>query len=189
MANCIIVHGSHSTKESARKKPNNLKNWQPWIKSQLESKGIKTSNELYPEDWKPSYWKWKKVFEKNTVNKNTTLIGHSAGAAFLLRWLSENNTKIHQLVLVAPYAIKSEKYARLNNLCEFEYDSQLAQNINEICIFYSNKDAEEILKSALHIHEKLGGELIDIPHYRHFGSKEMKSEKFPELLEKIVPKN
>ena len=101
--NCIIVHGSNSSEKRATEgKPENLRHWKPWLKNNLEKNGIPTSNELYPRDWIPDYGEWKKVFEKNAISEKTTLIGHSAGTAFLLRWLTENKKKVDRLTMVAP---------------------------------------------------------------------------------------
>ncbi|KKQ87045.1 MAG: hypothetical protein UT09_C0021G0001, partial [Parcubacteria group bacterium GW2011_GWF2_38_8] len=110
----------------------------PWIKKQLEYVGIDVSNSLYPEDWKPDYSAWKKVFEKNIIDEGTILVGHSAGAAFLLRWLSENKRKINKLILVAPSIVKTDKYIRLSKLKDFSYNPSLKNYFNELVIFYSD---------------------------------------------------
>lgn len=98
--NCIIVHGSNSSEKHANEGlPRNERHWKPWIKKELEKRGFDVSNELYPKDWLPDYEEWKKVFERNKIDENTILIGHSAGTAFILRWLSENKRKVDKLIL------------------------------------------------------------------------------------------
>jgi len=187
MRNCIIVHGSNSSEESSRKgQPENLRHWKPWLKRKLEEEGIETSNELYPEDWSPDYNKWKEVFEKNNINENTTLIGHSAGTAFILRWLSENNVKVDRVILVAPSIVKTEKYKSLSKLKDFEYDSRLKEKFNQIVVFYSDNDDEHIIESAKQIHERLGGDLIHIKDKGHFCYGDMGTEEFPELLKRVL---
>ena len=85
--NCIIIHGSNSTEAGSKKGlPENERHWKPWLKEELKKRGIKVSNKLYPEDWEPNYKKWKEIFEKNEIDENTILIGHSAGGGFLVRW-------------------------------------------------------------------------------------------------------
>ncbi len=187
--NVIIVHGSNKDESSSKiGKLENMRHWKPWIKKQLENAGFSVSNDLYPEDWKPDYIAWKKVFEKNDIDENTTLIGHSAGTAFLLRWLSENKRKINKLILIAPSLLKSEKYIRTSKLKDFTYDSSLKKYFNEIIIFYSNNDHPNMIASAKEAHTKLGGKLILLENRGHFVLEHMGSEEFPELLAEIVPK-
>ena len=185
--NCIIVHGSNSSEEEAKKgKPENLRHWKPWLKENLKKRGIKTSNELYPEDWLPDYEKWKKVFEKNIINEDTILVGHSAGTAFILRWLAENKRKVNKIILIAPSVIKAGKYEYLSKLKNFKYDSSLKKYFKKIVIFYSDNDDKDIIKSAKKVHEILGGKLINIKNKGHFTFSDMGTEEFPELLKEVL---
>jgi predicted alpha/beta hydrolase family esterase len=185
--NCIIVHGSNPTeKDSKEGIPENERHWKPWLKKHLEEKGISVSNELYPEDWLPDYNKWKGVFEKNDINKRTILVGHSAGTAFILRWLSENRKKVDKIILIAPSVIKSGKYEYLSKLKDFEYDSSLKKLFNKLVIFYSDNDDKDIIESARKVHEKLDGKLINIKGKGHFTFDDMETEEFPELLKEIL---
>ncbi len=185
--NCIIVHGSNSSEKEARKGvPENLRHWKPWLKENLENKGIKTSNELYPKDWLPNYEEWKEVFEKNKIDENTVLVGHSAGTAFILRWLSENKKKVNKIVLIAPSIIKYGKYNNLSNLKNFKYDESLKNYFDKIIIFYADNDDEDIIKSAKDVHEKLDGRIIELKNHGHFTLDDMGTEEFPELLEECL---
>lgn len=191
MKNCIIVHGSNATEQGSKEgKPENERHWKPWLKRNLEKEGIEVSNDLYPEDWLPDYDKWKEVFEKNRIDESTTLVGHSAGTAFILRWLAENKRKVGKVILVAPSVIKTEKYItglkRLSKLKDFEYDSSLKEYFNQLVIFYSDDDMDNIIESAKKVHEILGGELIHLEGKGHFCLEDMGSEEFPELLEEVL---
>ncbi len=184
--NCIIVHGSNTSEEEAKEEPaENLRHWKPWLKENLEKTGIKTSNELYPNDWMPDYEAWKSVFEKNEINENTILIGHSAGTAFILRWLVENKKKVGKVILLAPSIIKSGKYESDSHLKDFEFDSSLKNYFNDLVVFYSDNDDEYIINSAKKVHETLGGEIIEF-HKGHFVFDDMGTNEFPELLNKII---
>ena len=185
--NCIIVHGSNSTEvDSKRGVPENERHWKPWLKKELEKRGVKVSNDLYPDDWLPDYNKWKKVFEKNEVDKNTILVGHSAGTAFLLRWLAENKKKINKLILVAPSVIKDGKYLGLSKLKDFKFDASLKKYFNELIIIYSDDDDDDILNSAKAVNKKLGGKLINLHGKGHFTEDDMGKKEFPELLKEII---
>lgn len=192
ISNVVIVHGSNSTEKDAKSKkwgPENLRHWKPWLKKELEEKGIKVSNELYPKDWLPDYGEWKRVFEKNRIDEHSILIGHSAGTAFLLRWLSESKKKVSKLILVAPSVIKDGKYLGLSKLKDFEFDSSLKNHFDNLIVFYSEDDDEDIIHSAKGVNKKLGGKLINLSNRGHFTLDDMKTEKFPELLEEITSKN
>lgn len=180
--NCIIVHGSNHSKKSAMLgKPENMRHWKPWLKKNLEKLGIETSNKLYPNDWLPNYKKWKKVFERNIINENTILVGHSAGTAFILRWLAENKKKVDKVILVCPSVIKTEKYKKRSKFKDFKYNPSLKKYFNKIILFYSDNDRENITKSAKQVHAKLGGKLIKLKGKGHFLIKE-----FPELLKEVI---
>jgi hypothetical protein len=181
MANCIIVHGSSPTEKDSKER-----HWKSWLKRELEKKGIEVSNELYPEDWLPDYGKWKEVFEKNKISENTVLVGHSAGTAFILRWLSENKRKVNKVILIAPSVVKAGKYEYLSRLKDFEYDSFLKKYFNKIVVFYSDDDDEDIVKSAKQIHERLEGKLINLRNHGHFCFEDMGTEEFPELLKEVL---
>jgi len=185
--NCIIIHGSNSDEKGAKiGGVENTRHWHPWLKRQLEEKGIKVSGELYPFDWKPDYKQWKNIFEKNKIDENTILVGHSAGCAFLLRWLSEKKRKVRKLILVAPYIIDSPKAPFLSDLVNFEINKDIKNCFDVLIIFYSDNDNKDIIDSAVLINKKLGGKIIRFKDRGHFTLKDMKTEKFPELLDAIL---
>jgi len=183
----VIVQGSNSSEKEAKKGlPENERHWKPWLKQELEKRKYIVSNELYPEDWVPDYNKWKEVFEKNKIDNDSILVGHSAGTAFLLRWLAENKRKVNKVILIAPSIIKYGKYFKESDLKNFNYGASLKKYFNEITVFYSDNDDEDIIKSAEQINSKLGGELINLKGRGHFTLDDMGTKKFPELLERIV---
>jgi uncharacterized protein len=187
MKNCIIVHGSNSTEEGSKEgKPENLRHWKPWLANKLEECGINTSNQLYPKDWAPNYRHWKILFEQNNISEDTILVGHSAGAVFILRWLVENNQKVDRVLLIAPSIVKTEEYKSLNLLKDFKFDFTLKTKFNKIVIFYANDDDEHIIESAKQVHKVLGGKLIHLEGMGHFCYSDMGTEEFPELLQEIL---
>lgn len=91
MKNAIILHGKPTRdryENSNEPKPHEA-NWLPWLKAQLEAQKINVSIPALPLPYFPVYEDWKNVFEREEVTGHTKLIGHSAGAEFILRWLSE----------------------------------------------------------------------------------------------------
>ncbi|MDD5416526.1 MAG: class I tRNA ligase family protein [Candidatus Aenigmarchaeota archaeon] len=175
--NCIIIHGCTSDKND---KSYN-KHWMPWTKEQLEKVGIKTSIPLMPTPWKANYEAWKSEFEQNHIDENSILIGHSCGTSFILRWLGETKKKIKKLILVAPW--KGDPKIEISN---FSIDPTIKERVKEIIIFTSN-DEEIIGKESAKIFQKtLGGKIIMLNGKGHYTLEDMKTEKFPEVLDVIM---
>jgi len=188
--NCIIIHGVAFTDREKIKSgalPQNKRHWISWLKEELEKRSIKTDTPLMPENWAPVYEKWKVKFEKSNVNENSILIGNSAGATFLVRWLGETKQKIKKLILVAPSKIVPDFYENCFKIfCNFELDEIIKERVKEIVIFVSDNDHEERLESAKIYFKKLGGKLIELKGRGHFIEKHMGTKEFPELLKEVL---
>jgi len=177
--NCIIVHGGNVEKDKDYNK-----HWIPWIKKRLEEKNIKVDTPLMPVDSHATYEDWKKIFRILQVNNDSILVGHSRGGAFLVRWLGETRKKVKKLILVAPCKIATVDYKK--TFYDFEINPELKNLVEEIILFYSNNDEEDILESIKNYHEVIGGKLIELKDKGHFIGKEMETEGFPELLEEVL---
>lgn len=126
------------------------------VKRRIRKKGITVSNELYPKDWTPNYESWKKIFEKNKIDDDTILIGHSAGGGFLVRWLDETKRKIKKLILISP-----GKAGRARNLHRAKlYGEKTIKNISRfvlkgIVIFTSDNDISSHIVGAREYEKEL----------------------------------
>ncbi|MEA3414109.1 MAG: alpha/beta hydrolase [Nanoarchaeota archaeon] len=127
-----------------------------------------------------------KNLKKIKVEKEDILIGTSAGAAFLVRWLGKTKKKIKKLILVAPAIIAREGLFYLEEFYNFKIDKKIKERFEKIIIFTSDNDEEPHLESAKILNEELGGEFILIKGAKHFTTKGMGTKEFPELLEKIL---
>ncbi|MEK6841738.1 MAG: alpha/beta hydrolase [Nanoarchaeota archaeon] len=186
--NVIIVHGSNSTELSSKKGlPENERHWKPWLKEELEKRGIKTSNELYPEDWAPNYKKWKEIFEKNKINENTILIGHSAGGGFLVRWLDETKRKIKKLILVSPGKSGKARNPERAKLYGEKIIKNISQYVSEgIVIFTSENDISSHITGAREYGGELPAKVVFLKNHGHFTLGDMGTREFPELLMEIL---
>lgn len=185
--NVVIVHGSNANKKSMNEGlPENERHWYPWIKDKLEERGIDVSNKIYPRNWSPIYEDWKRAFEKNKIDENSTLIGHSAGGGFLVRWLGETKKKIKKLILVSPAIIHSEGDETLDNLLRFDINNDVKNNVEEIIIFTSNNDFEEIKEAVKIFSKAFDVKPIILEDRGHFREKDMGAKEFPELLNEIL---
>ena len=162
------------------------KHWIPWLKRELERRGIKTYTPLMPTPWKPKYKEWKKEFEKSPVNENSILIGHSCGCAFLVRWLGETKQKINKLILVAPWKIsdKNDKYRKA--FYEYPIDKTIKSRVKEIIMFTADNETEDGKKSLKIYNKALGGKIIELKGRGHYILDHMGTEEFPELIREIV---
>jgi uncharacterized protein len=158
----------------------------PWLKNNLEKRGINVSNKLYPCDWNPIYTEWKKEFEKSIINEDTILVGHSAGCGFLIRWLGESKKKVNKVILVAPAVIQSKKWKFINNLLDFELNKDIIKFVNKTVIFFSDNDSKEILNSVNKLSELFYIKPTKLKNHGHFTFGDMGTDEFPELLDKIL---
>jgi len=174
ISNIVVVHGGNVEKDKEYNK-----HWMPWLKKELDKRNINSVFPQMPVDSKATYEKWKKIFEKIKVDKNSILVGHSRGAAFLVRWLGDSKIKIKKLILVAPCKFASVNYKK--TFYDFEINPAVRDLSGEIIIFSSDNDEDSILKSVKEYHKILSGEVIEMKNHGHFLINE-----FPELLEKIL---
>lgn len=187
-SNAIILHGK-PTKErylnQNEPKPHNA-NWLPWLASELEQIGIPTTRTIMPRPYFPVYEDWKKHFEAQAeVNANTKLVGHSAGAEFVLRWLSENGRCVERIVMVAPYLDFQNKY---DGFSDYIIDSTIVKRVGSITIINSLDDDPPIQANVEHLMNILPGtKLINFEDYGHFRiGHNMTTDAFPELLDETI---
>lgn len=178
----VIVHG---IADDEKDKEYN-KYWMSWLEQELGEKGIEVIMPRMPDSWNPDYNFWKETFEDIEIGEEDILIGHSAGCAFLVRWLGETGKRVKKLILVAPWKVSSPEFSEgENELYDFKINRKVGKNAEEIIIFTSN-DTEEDGKKSVEIYlDFLGGKLIELEGCGHFDS-EMETEKFQELLEEIL---
>ena len=186
--NCIIIHGCPSSKEKELNPETRTydKHWIPWVKKELEERGIETEVPLMPNPWEPVYEDFKKEFEKYSVSENTILIGHSCGTTFLLRWLGESKQKVSKLILVAPWAVADQDNKARKDYYEHPIDETIKSRVGEIIMFTSDNEYENGKKSLEIIKHAIGGKIISINGNGHYITKHMGTDEFPELLREII---
>jgi len=165
--------------------PNNENNWMGWTKKELEKKNFKAYCPIVPKVWQAPYADWKKEIDKFDVDKNTTLVGLSAGGAAVVRYIIEEKKFIKKLILVAPAINTAE--SEWKEFYDFEIDENVKKQIqNGTTIFYDTKDWEGIVKSVEIYRNKLNAKAIQMPGYGHFS---FLIHTFPELLNEILMAN
>ena len=187
MKNALILHGAAN---------DHTGNWFPWLKKELENKGYKVWSPDLPNSDVPNLRGWLNVIFSNkdwSFDRESVIIGHSAGATFILRILEKlpDKIKIRKAILVAgpanigtipdyfPY--KKEmvttpfNWNKIRNSCEKFY------------FIHSDNDKYQCGEESGNIFLKnLGGELIIKNGQGHFNLEVSPNyNKFPILLEII----
>lgn len=184
--NVIIVHGGPLTETP--EKPHHLHElyWQPWVKTELEKHNVRCDIPVMPNPWLPRYSEWKETFEKYELSEQSILVGHSRGAAFLIRWLGETRRTAKKLILVAPN-LRSESENPI--VCEF-YNYSITPSIKlqvtERLVFTSENDDLENMESAKILKEELNCDVINLPGHGHYITQDMETDEFPELVNCIL---
>lgn len=167
MKNVIIIHGKPSKEnyyDPAGYTSSNF-GWIPWTQNQLVVRDIKVDVPEMPHAYLPEYQTWKRELERFDITPETTLVGHSMGGGFLLRWLSENpDATPARVILVAP----SLDPLRQNEtgFCEFEIDPTITER-TQLIVMTSDNDSDKAEQSRKLITDTLPA--ADIRMYSGFG--------------------
>lgn len=182
MKAAIIVHGMSSREERSPSQ----NHWIPWIKQQLEGKGIQAYAPDFPTPYEPVYAQWRLMFEKIPIDADTILIGHSLGAGFLVRWLSESKKQVGTVVLVAPFLDPDHDEVPLE-FFDFNIDPELLSRTKGLHIFISSDDDQEILISVEQIRSAIPQvQMHEFSDQGHFTMEDMGTEEFLELREVVL---
>ncbi|MCC7160427.1 alpha/beta hydrolase [Candidatus Nomurabacteria bacterium] len=195
----LFIHGGY-TFGSTKDYLNFLKNyeldphkkkkyWINWLATKLKNYEVLIPQ--MPCEKNAKYKEWKIWFEKYLPfikDKNLVLIGHSLGAIFLLKYLSENslNKKIGQLHLVAP-AVYDDGLGP-EKLSTFKSDLKKIKRIEEKCkefhLWHSKDDDVCLFKNSETIKS-----IIPSVDFHVFNNKgHFKNPSFPEIL-KVIKNN
>ena len=156
--------------------------WFPWLTQKLTSRGIETSAPDFPEPYAPDYETWKHVFEQFLVDENTALVGHSCGAGFLLRWLSEHkDVRVGKVALVAPWVDIDGRTAP-HMFTGFRVDPDLPKRTVGTAMFCSDDEDQEMLDTF----KLLRGQLPDMEVKAFTDRGHFESKKFPELRDFLL---
>ncbi len=182
MKNALILHGIDGVPTG---------NWFPWLKKELEKIGYEVWVPLLPKSIKPNIQRYNKFLlsKKFNFNKETIIIGHSAGAVAILGLLEAlpKNVKVNFVYLVASFKDNLGNKNLDGLFIDPFYFNLIKTKSNKFIYFHSDNDPYCPLSHAKYLQKHTGGELILIPGQKHFSiyTSGLKYKKFPELLEKI----
>lgn len=191
MKNAILIPGRPDKDEyyDPERPTNSNDNWFPWLSKQLQINDIFAVAIEPPKPWQPRYDIWKKELERFDITPETVLVGHSCGGGFIVRYLSENKgTKVGKVVLVAPWLNpENNPVSDTADFFDFEIDPDLVSRTDGVIIFNSDDDMDTIHKSVDIIRAKVKNiKYKEFHNHGHFCLEDLKTDKFPELLEEIL---
>jgi len=187
--NAIILHGGPSKEEYYDPEAPSMSNahWIPWLQGQLLKHEIAAATPEIPHSF-DRYWPvWNREVERFEIGPETMLVGHSTGAGFWIKYLSiHHNLKVGRVVLVAPWLDPDHEHTK-NFFDDFEIDLNIVSRTDGITVFYSDDDQKSVLKTVDIIKQKIQGVTYkEFHNYGHFCIEDMKTTKFPELLNAIL---
>lgn len=187
MKQVIIIHGLTDEEEfysDGYLSPSNA-HWIPWVQKQLNKKDVLSQALEMPKPYFPDYKDWSEVFSQIKISKETILIGHSCGAGFLVRYLSEHPEIIpEKVILIAPW-IDTDNYLRDqgNTFFDFNINSSISHR-TKVHIMISSDDEQYIHDSVKIITTEISGiSMHEFSDKGHFTEPDLKGKEFPELLE------
>lgn len=185
MKNAILLHGLPSKREYYDGSYPSASNshWFPWLQKQLLINEIKADTPEVPHAFKMDWDSWVKEVERFEITPDTTLVGHSMGGGFWVRYLSEHpELFVNKLVLVAPWLNLSHEYD--STFFDFEVDPGLIEHAKEMIIVASDDDQAPVQETVKFLREKFPTVTYrEFHEYGHFTMKSMGTDAFPELLE------
>jgi len=181
MVNVIIVHGTGGNPE---------KNWFPWLKAELEKLGCKVFVPTFPTPKDQSLENWLKTFRnyEKHLDKDSIVVGHSIGPAFLLSVLENLSSPIKAAFFVAGFTdlLNNPKFDELNKTFvtkSFDW-KKIRDNCRKFYVINSSDDPYVPLEKGKKLAENLDTELIVLENAGHI-NQEFGFIKFDFLLQKI----
>jgi uncharacterized protein len=186
MKNVIIVQGMPDKDEYYSESGDTIGNshFIPWLQKQLQLKDIKVDVPEMPLAYGPDYAVWSREFERFDLTAETVLVGHSCGAGFLVRWLSEHrDVSVAKVILVAPWL--NTKHEHETTIFDFIIDPELTLR-QLIIVFESTDDMNEIKDTVTKLQEELPDtHYVTFENHGHFCAGDI-GKTFPELLNEVI---
>ncbi len=165
-------------------------NWFPWLKKELEKKGVEISTFDMPDSEHPKIEQWVKYLEEKikTVDEDTYLVGHSIGCQTILRFIEKlhKHEKVGGCFFVAPWFnlvnLEPEEmeiaHPWINNQIDF---GRIIDHCNNFVALFSTDDPYVPLSNAEIFKEKLNVKIIIEKNRGHFTE-----ENEPVILREIL---
>ena len=161
----FIIHGAYGHPRE---------NWFPWLRKELEKKGVKVYVPRFPTPEGQTLENWLKVFKgyMDTLDENTIMVGHSLGPAFILNVLERSEKRIKGSFLVAPFVglLGNPEFDVINKtFVDKQFDWKKIRNkCRKFYVYCSDNDPYVPLEKSKFIVDKLNAKLRIISGAGHF---------------------
>jgi len=120
---------------------------------------------------------------------DTILVGHSTGAGFLIRYLSEHKTlHVGKVVLVAPFINPDNNpLSDTADFFDFVIDAEFPARTQGVVVFFSKNDEPSVRKTVDIVRATVHG--LDMHEFNdkgHFTLESLGTVEFPELLSVVT---
>lgn len=181
MKNAAIVHGSYGTA---------TENWFPWLASELDSKGVRTSVPTLPtpdgqtlEGWITSF-----ASQAGTPGPETVLIGHSMGSGFIVRLLERLSSPVAGCVLTSSFMhlLDNEEFDVVNrSFVEGPVDwDRCRVNAGDVVVYHGSNDPYVPVEFGREVADRLGGTFVIVENGGHLNASAGLLE-FPAVLASV----
>ena len=179
--NAFIFHGTAGSPEG---------NWFPWLKNELEQRGIPTSVPRFPTPDGESLDAWFAVLDVDNekIGPETLLIGHSKGGMFLLKVLERLAEPVKAAIFVA--APVGEKpilyYEEDKKFSNFDFKwNEIVGKAQKFIVYHSDNDPYVSLANGEKLANELSVGVSLIPNAGHLNAESGFTE-FQPLLAQIL---
>jgi len=176
MMNMIFCHGVMDPEYDWKEREyNDKKGWKYWLQFVVEKEhDVMMQMPEFPHAHVllMKYDEWEKIMDFQDINPDTTLIGHSAGGGFVLKYMARHpELKVRQIVLVAPW-MDAENFQPFGFYKDADLSDRIVNQAQFGCdLMISDDDDSYILSSfdkitkqmpGIHVHKFSGhGHFID----------------------------
>ncbi len=183
MKKVIILHGvcdKHEYFEMDFPSPSNA-HWLPWLQQKFLRSGVLCQTLEMPKPYKPVYREWAETFSAIKLDTNTSVVAHSAGCGFILKWLSLNpSLQVDRLIFVAPWLDLARSQG---DFLECALPENLEARTHDFHVLYSSDDpvvgVSETKDMILRTYKS--AELHSYSDKGHFCLSNLRGPIFPEL--------
>lgn len=175
--NVILMHGSFG---------NPYKGFFPWLYKKLSKWGYNCLAPHCPSGKGQNYETWSNIlneyYKNDYIDENTTIITHSLGSIFIVKFLHEHDIKIKKLITVAGFNnIEFENSYLYDTFYINEKNIDVAKNAVSL---YSTNDPYIPVDSAKEFAKLINSTPIEIKNAGHFTASDG-YEEFKEILDYI----
>ncbi len=181
MTNVFIIHGAYGSPDE---------NWFPWLGSELEDSGCRVFIPRFPTPAGQSLKSWLRVFDDYSqyLDKDSIVVGHSLGPAFLLNIIEKLDHPVRAGFFVSGFVgmLDNPDFDDINiSFFDNGFDWQkIRQNCQDFFVFHSDDDPYVPLEKGESLAKKLGVDVTLVRGAGHF-NKDSGYTRFELLLEKI----